>query len=189
MKLLGKLRFVPLAIGILSIILGYYSSFILAKSPSQMLSEATVNRFSFYFNFGFILMLTGIVFILISAVLISVNKISKTDISKKRKVYYVISLTLNIILWIIFLPSIPFSLFSVMASDPFGTGMYTKAAESLIMKAIILCFYSPYIIFLSAISSLVSRLCKKYTLSLWLQFPAYAMFFAIILLFSLADYF
>ena len=98
-----------------------------------------------------------------------------------------ISLIINIILWVLLLPSLLFAFGSMFAADAFGTGLLTKSQESLITTAIVLCLLTPITILITAVTSLVLRLKKRFAVSLWIQFIPFTLIFAAIAYFYLAS--
>lgn len=108
--------------------------------------------------------------------------------SVKEKYLKTATLIGNIILWVSLLPSILVAFASMFGTDAFGTGLYTKFQENLIMIEIMICLYSPMIIFMTAILSLILRKGKLLVLSLWVELVPFILFLIVIILSALVEH-
>lgn len=113
----------------------------------------------------------------------------KANLTAKESMYYVASVVVNILLWVLLVPAVLLAFSAGSETEAFGTGLYSQTAENLILTAVYLNFCAPVVIFLSALISLIFRLKKKYALSLWLQMPPILMLLCISILLGAAGYF
>lgn len=79
-----KLRFIPLLIGIVAFIVGFYYSAIKAGIPYQDPTPEMAEKYTLYMNIGDNLMLLGFIAIVIGIIFFVVLKIMNKSISRKN---------------------------------------------------------------------------------------------------------
>lgn len=84
MRIAIKLRFIPLFIGIVTLIVGFYYSAIKAGVPYQDPTPEMTEKYTHYMNIGDTLMLIGFIAIVIATIFLIVLKIINKNISRKN---------------------------------------------------------------------------------------------------------
>lgn len=83
MKILYKIRFIPLIIGITVIIVGFYYSVIKAGIPYQDPPPELLEKYMFYMSIGENLMSIGFSISIVSIILLIILKIVKSKLIRK----------------------------------------------------------------------------------------------------------
>jgi ABC-type transport system involved in multi-copper enzyme maturation permease subunit len=96
-----------------------------------------------------------------------------------------VSLVGNILLWILLLPSILFAFLSIFMAD---APIMSDLDKKLRYTGISLALYSPFVVLISAIISLLLRKREKYLLSIIFEFIPFVIIITAIMLFVIHSY-
>ena len=109
----------------------------------------------------------------------------ENHIENRDKKLKIVTLIFNLFLWVLLPFSVIFAFVSIFAAD---AGFTTQLHKFLLTTGMTIAFFSPLIILVCAIASLVLRIIKQYILSLIFEIAPIALILISIAFFVLGGY-